>query len=227
MSKETTRGWPTVTSTSSKLLSVARKAVNRSKTERDQAIVAVLFASAAVEGCINDIMDFSGFISDEPETRMLHDLLVEAEQQRAQIALKLQIIGAVLRRTPLKRGEQLYQDFELLFRLRNSLVHMRPDRGESDLFSHKRKSHKPSDDLISRGVIRKKDAEDATNWLDLISTYDVAQWAYDAAVRIALDIFAMISSERLKAAISAAWGEDKPISISFPRSSGVTYVAHR
>lgn len=218
-------GWPTITSTSVNLLSVARKAVNRSKTERDQATVAILFSAAAIESCINDILEFSKFIDDDPRMESLHALLYEAEEQHARVGLKLQIICAVLRNAPLKRGERLYQDFELLFQLRNSVVHMRPDRGESDFFTHKRKQHKPSQTLIARGIISGKDAESASTWLDIVCSQAVAKWAYQAAVRVALEIYGMITSERLRSVLWTVWGGDRSVTISFPE--GMLFVSHR
>lgn len=191
----TEQQWPTLVFTSRSLLKVAKKAANRAKTERDQTLVAILFSAATVEGFVNDIMELTQFMrSDNDEkVRTLGELLSEAEEQKAQTALKLQLISAVFRGTPLERGEKLYQDFNLLFKLRNSLVHLRPEYADSSLFGPRtRRKHKPTDELVARRIISAKSVNPTQNWIEQISVPEVAIWAYTTAGDIAKAIFEMI-----------------------------------
>lgn len=208
--------WPSRVFTSRTLLRIARKGVNRSKREHDQAVVAILFSAAAVEGFLNDVMEFSGFIEDDDRLKALHDLLVEAEDQKAQVAFKFQLTNLVLKGTRLNRGDRVSQELELLFKLRNSLIHMRPDRGEATLFTQKRKRHPAADQLVSRGVITAMQAEHARSWVELVSCHAVAKWAYDAATHIAVTIFDLIESDRLKDILVRAWTDHPNKSIGFP-----------
>jgi hypothetical protein len=211
------RDWPALVFTSRKLLRVARKAANRSKTEKDQALVAILFAAAAVEGFLNDIMEFAAFAKRDPQANTLHVLLSEAEQQKAQVALKFQIINSVCRGTTLPRGDKLYQDFDLLFKLRNDLVHIRPGKARSGFWGPtERKPHKAADRLIARGIVSGEQVERAHSWLEIVTNQSVAEWACATAVEIATAVYQMIDSSILKSILHDGWsrkGQIKSIAL--------------
>jgi hypothetical protein len=205
-------GWPALVFTSRSLLRIARKAVNRAKTEKDQALVAILFSAAAVEGFLNDVMEFSAFAKSDSQAESLHILLTDAEQQKAQISLKLQIISTVCRGKTLPRGEKLFQDFDLLFRLRNDLVHIRPGKAKSHFLGPtERGTHKSADQLIKRGIVSPQDVERAHNWLDVVADHSVAEWALGAAVDIATTVYEMIESPVLRSILRDAWSRKSRI----------------
>lgn len=204
--------WPALVFTSRRLLRIARKAVNRSKTEKDQALVAILFSAAAVEGFVNDVMEFAPFAKSDSQAESLHVLLSEAEQQKAQIGLKLQIISTVCRGKTLPRGESLFQNFDLLFRLRNDLVHIRPGKAKSQFFGPtKRTSPKSAAQLIARGIVSREEVEHAHNWLDVVADQAVAEWAIGAAISIATSVYQMIDFSLLRSILHDAWSKDSQI----------------
>jgi hypothetical protein len=123
---DTSQVWPTRVFSSGTLLRIAEKGVRRSKREPDQAIVAVLFSAASVEAFVNDLMEVSAFTRNDEKSQLLHDVLSEAEDQKASVMMKLQLTCRILTGTRMDRGSRVFQDVELLFKLRNHLIHMRP-----------------------------------------------------------------------------------------------------
>jgi hypothetical protein len=84
------------------------------------------------------------------------------------------------------RGKQPYQDFDLLYRLRNAIVHLNPDRAQYlDDGSRLGRPHKVAASLESRGVLKRSGNAAEETWLGLISSPAVAKWAYDTVFHIA------------------------------------------
>jgi hypothetical protein len=93
------------------------------------ALSVILFAAMTIEAFLNDL----AFVA---EGTALGDALAEVEQSRGSVQLKLLVATIALGR-PIDRGLEPYQSFQLLFDVRNALVHLkpkvksfvRPDRG--------------------------------------------------------------------------------------------------
>jgi hypothetical protein len=203
--------YPALVFTARKLLDIAKKAANRSKTEPDQALVAILFSAAAVEGYLNELAAASKMMmADDTQVRLLTELLMEAEEQKVQIAFKLQIVSSVCRGILLDRGDRPYQDFDLLFKIRNLLVHLRPDRSSFDLLGDpERKPHATVDQLVKRGIVRKDDIHDASDWLQVASRAEVALWACETARTIVVLVHSMLPDGTLKNVLARAWSKRK------------------
>lgn len=197
--------------TSRKLLQIARDAARRAVDEPDQALVAILFAAAAVEGFFNELLEIADQAVEagaEPPVVTMSVLLHEAEDQKAQVSLKFQLIHVALRQKPLRRGGRLYQDFDLLFKLRNSLVHMRPDRASWDFATYERTA-KPfvyTDRLVARGLVQRERVGAAFDWVELVSTPDVAQWAYETALVVARYTCELLPKGAFAAMALQIWG---------------------
>ena len=93
-------------------------------------LVSTVFAAISLEAFINEaqeIAESSLMESGEhpPQVVAFSSVLAEAEGSRASAPLKFMLASVVLGR-PFERGAAPYQDFVLLIRTRDELVHMKP-----------------------------------------------------------------------------------------------------
>ena len=113
----------------SRHLALARSATARSEKDSAEVIAAVVFAAAAFEAFLSSVVNSAGIHFNEPDhpdlaaLTKLAEVIPVLEEVSAQWSIKLQVITTVLQGAPLLRGAQPYQDLDLLFRLRNTLLH--------------------------------------------------------------------------------------------------------
>lgn len=121
-------------SSSGCLLAAAKRAYHRASREGnhpaetlDNALTAVIMACAALEGYINEsfalIREGPGMKSCPERAKAFADILEDIESSRGSTRLKYQIGLAILTGTPFRKGEYPYQDFDLLFAVRDELMH--------------------------------------------------------------------------------------------------------
>lgn len=178
---------------------VARQAFERtarapSDTSPDQvdARVAVLFAAASLES----------FITELPRTAAAHgpqfkgaarlqwlvDLLCEAEEARVNVQFKFLLTKVILTGDPYVKGAHPYQDFDLLIKVRNALLHLKSpeftmgaDSGMPTMLHPKTLRS-----LQTRGLVQSQSKLRA--WVHMISTRGVARWACNTAVDMVMSI---------------------------------------
>ena len=97
---------------------------------RRESLASILFATMSLEAFINELhhiaLEFASATSAPVQLRVLGDLLEEAERSRASIASKYQLAKFILSSQPFDKGASPYQDFALLFDVRNLIVHTKP-----------------------------------------------------------------------------------------------------
>jgi hypothetical protein len=180
------------------LLDISRDsydAIHPSLRERDRAgfhpLVTIVFAAAAVEAFINEVgelarMEQPNYLPPEPpQVVAFGGVLEELEDTHASVLNKFSIGRFVLSGTPFDRGCRLYQDFALLFDVRNAIMHMKPfhewSRGEQgDIVTH---THKIVARLEAKNLVAQCDLT-STPWAQQISTPGVAQWALNTAIAV-------------------------------------------
>jgi hypothetical protein len=178
------------------LFLIARDSAEKAERDSRQTLVSILFSAAAIEGFLNDLLEslrvISGTRSSElPECiRSLIAVAEELEERNAQIQLKLQVFSAVLTSKPFDRSTVLYHDFDLLFRLRNSLVHYRPEVFTESTFLNPDHAQVLVRRLASRGLLQQDDLDAAslTGLVGLLHKASIAKWASDTATSTALEI---------------------------------------
>lgn len=93
------------------------------------ALVSIVFAAVTLEAFLNESIEMACDYSqtpNEPKTTASYAHLM-AEFQRSRIEARYQMAHWVLTGAGYDKGSTLYQDFSLLFELRNNLVHFKPD----------------------------------------------------------------------------------------------------
>jgi hypothetical protein len=160
---------------------VAKQAYERTKsapsdTAKNQtdALTAVLFAAATLEAFIMELA-----LKAEAGTRLfrtpspvgcLAGVLNEIESSHGSVELKYLMAKAILSGQPYEKGRQPYQDFQLLFDIRNAIVHHKPEKITQN-------PHKIVAGLASRGLCEHETPQVKSSWLHQITTRAVARWA--------------------------------------------------
>jgi hypothetical protein len=97
--------------------------------DHSHSLVAIVFGAAAFEGWLASVVTHAQRHSEYdpaptlPAADAIADILPAMERSNAQWLLKLQVAAVLLSGRLLDRGKQPWQDIDLLFRIRNVIVH--------------------------------------------------------------------------------------------------------
>ena len=165
---------------------------------RREALVSILFATIAAEAFINELGVLAG--SAIPA---LHEILDLAETSRTSIEAKYQLARFVLTGSVFDRGSAPFQNFYRLIKLRNAIVHAHP-QAEVQVDSKGRTI--PAETEITTllrdtGAVASQETlaqqhqttgPIITDWLDRISTKELARWACNSTAAIVQAILASL-----------------------------------
>lgn len=148
------------------------------------AVTAIVFAALAIEALVNEIAEIVMLYAPHPKWSALAELLENAEHERASIELKWYLaVHGLSGQTP-DKGAQPFQDLKLLFRLRNQIVHPRPETA----FLLDDKADQPRvpslvSAFVARGIIPPPENEfgQLAGHTGYVRTPEVAQWAIKTA----------------------------------------------
>lgn len=108
------------------------------------------------------------------------ELLEQLEDAHTQVTAKYLLASILLPKKPLRKGEQPYQDFDMLIDIRNDFVHP------------KAQVHPPKyfETFVNRGWTynAKTDKVKLVGWMNQLETPQVARWACRAAHNMIWDI---------------------------------------
>jgi len=167
------------------LLATAKRAYARAAREnttmtgrQDNALTAALLSCATLEGYINEsfalIREGPGMKICPERAKSFANILHEIESSRGSIRLKYLMAHTVLTGHPFAKGEYPFQDFELLFSIRNELMHHKLEKiTEHRLVERLRAKH-----LCSNGGGKNN------SWREIVFTPATAKWAVNTAVEM-------------------------------------------
>lgn len=184
----------------------SRAASNDVSPGSNDALIAIVFAAAAVEASINEIAELASqpTIHGAPNPQEISScaaLLSEVEDSRGTTTLKYMMARAALTGTTYDKGSQPYQDFALLLDLRNALLHLKFDRIHNVKVNEVDVQHpRVIDRLRSRGLLAPTDKNTIASWVYLINTPVVAKWACGACSAMVKSLVACIPNSELKKA---------------------------
>lgn len=178
------------------LFRIASKAVCLSRHDNQQAISALVFSFLGTEGFVNTLAsispkDIPG--KDAPAKALqLHDALAELEHTKESLTSKIQIAKIILSGVRYDPGVPPFQDFRILVRIRNQLVHHHPQHIYGQVGKDDFGTEFPTflRDLESRSLIMPFDRKVVQSWEGLISTPQVAEWAYRSVHTVITDLVA-------------------------------------
>lgn len=173
---------------SAALFGVARTAGDRARDNPADSLVAIVFAVAAAESFVNEVLERLQFdvLWASPELNRVR-MIAEAGdlyEKNSSMALKVRLLSAALTGAPMDHGAQPYQDFDLLVAVRNTLVHHRPEvlpetggePGERQQLLRR---------LVARGLVPSMLSEDTVRTtFGEIAQHTVAEWALKTALRM-------------------------------------------
>lgn len=189
------------------LFNRAKEAFERSKkssTDERQlgqmdAIDAVVFSVAALEGFINEVsalarQAYSGIRNDNPPSvETLGRLLREVEERKGSLRLKFMLAHLVFTGQTYDASSRPFQDFNLLIQLRNAIVHHKPD----EFFTQEAdgtiefEPAKLLSKLESKNVLA-EESKVQTSWLNRVATSACACWACNTSSEVINSVIGIV-----------------------------------
>ena len=143
-----------VTFYSSDILGEARRAARSLERAGEECQVPVILAAVAVEAFLNDVNGELEISIRSPvqsdRLRLVASLMHLAQEERTSTRFRIQLSYALATGRPLDLGAKPYQDYDLLVRLRNALVHAGPVWSD---FSESAKPNKLVEALAQRRLV--------------------------------------------------------------------------
>jgi hypothetical protein len=168
------------------LLRLARRAYQRTAEDPDDCEVVIILSAIALEATVHELQFMGEFFAqcNPPEgAPLLADLLQRAEEERAAVTFKLELAYLAFTGHLPVRGTQPYQDVDLLLRLRNLLVHPRPETVSYGGRPDGVELPKIVRSFGSRGIIPMPGADANLGWREHVLVKPVAAWAFNTVVR--------------------------------------------
>lgn len=175
------------------------------------ASASIIFAYIAAEAFVNELAMFGELLNraDSPGwVKSLADMLGDAEQSRTSTESRFQLAKFILSGHAFDRGGMPFQDFALMVRLRNMLVHHKPQEATARLSEGNFEWIDPKivAELHKKGVLQpntsfklrmtKHDALTlSANFMPTVSTPEVARWACSSAASMVLAVVDAIPPE--------------------------------
>ena len=150
-------------------------------------ITAIILAIATAEAFINELPEAlalyldSDYLPLPDRLRGFVDALRVVEERRESLLAKYLMASEVLAPKPFAKGANPYQDFAILFALRNDLMHLKP-----------RESSKHMECLDKRGFTFGYQSDVDWSWFDRLSTAAIAGWACDTAKAMIWEVLKLV-----------------------------------
>ena len=164
------------------------------ESSQKPALVSIVFSVLTLEAFLNELAEFAHDTDiRKPEVvDVLTEFLMDAERSNASLETKLTIGNWILTGTRLKRGEQPFQDFALLARLRNDLVHFKANARFEDGVSKGKMHANLFDKFRDKKILAENMEGDELSWSVLVQTKAVAEWSCKTAARMVSDLCSKI-----------------------------------
>jgi len=177
-----------------RLFYIARNAAEQSKDFDNNCVIAVVFAAASIEALMNEVTEWVDFeIPEEedagdriiPEVKAFSGVIKEAEQCRVPLGVKFLLASALLTGHSYEKGSEPFQDFAVLMRVRDAVMHLKPSVMMYDGETSWMEAGKVLRELEQRKLVTRREPRVAADLLTQISNPAVARWAVGAAADMA------------------------------------------
>jgi hypothetical protein len=178
------------------------KAAARAGAQRP-ALISVVFSVIALESFMNEMTDYAQDMTDYqpfvegPEAVLFAQVMGDAEESHARLESKFTLAKWILSGRNVDRGGQTYQDFALLTRLRNDLVHTKPNKPFIHGVTTNEEAHGA---LLKRFKDKHILANDNVtgSWTYLVQTKAVAEWSCRTAAHVVNDLCSAVPQNNFK-----------------------------
>ncbi|ELP5730802.1 hypothetical protein ACWOUW_004260 [Vibrio vulnificus] len=185
------------------LFSIALDAQNRVANEPEQALVSLIFSYSALEAFINESLSvteqFSGGRRSDDEKKF-YALMQQLQEKKDSTEQKYHLSKILFTGSPWQKGDEPFQRFDFLKRLRNELIHKKSETTKTvkDL-STKETSVTVSKNTqrLVRGLKERKLIDESAeygSWLDAIQNEKFAKWCCDTAIMMSDAFINMLPS---------------------------------
>ena len=171
------------------LFSIALDAQNRAAKEPEQALVSLIFSYSALEAFINETLSvteqFSGGRRSDDEKKF-YALMLQLQEKKDSTEQKYHLSKILFTGSPWQKGDEPFQRFDFLKRLRNELIHKKSETTATvrDLSTNEMSVTMSKNNLING--LKKRQLIDNTDelgsWLDAIQNEKFAKWCCDTAI---------------------------------------------
>jgi hypothetical protein len=186
---------------------------------KDAALVSLVFAEASLEAFLNESIELALDHSHDPKEPQIASSFAQLmpDFERSGLESKFQLAHWILTGNPYEKGAQPYQDFLLLMRVRNALLHYKPDppleipgEGQLTAGSH---SNNVLDSLRSKNILADFQPGVQASWTAFVSTKAVAEWACKAASHMVLDFLSKLPPSSWESTLKFCY--QAPFSVNF------------
>ena len=168
-----------------KLFSIAKQAAGNSKSDRDAAIISIMFSVLALEAFINESGALARMVPTKNRQKIIEgysSVMGELEERKESLFVKYHMALLLFSGATWDEGSQPFQDFKLLVSLRNAIAHTKADKWEtkvSELKPDPERALEQYPKLIKQLHNKKliKLPSSSTSWLEVLSRPEVADWA--------------------------------------------------
>lgn len=202
------------------LFFLAKQAYERTKDERSDrepgksdAIVSIIFSASALEAFINELADMASVmphLQNPPESvQTFAYVMKELEDAKVSIRLKFILTKTIFTGTAFDKGQSLFQDFSLLFRIRDSFVHLKP-QNEFKMApdGHIVRVMAPKIlEGLPKNTLAKFDKKVVANWMSSISTQAVARWSCNTVTNMVHSIICILPDSHFRTEAIQAYGK--------------------
>jgi hypothetical protein len=157
------------------------------------ALISVVFSVIALEAFVNEMTEHAQQMSayqpmvEGPEVILFAQVMGDAEEAHTRLESKLTLANWILSGRNVDRGSQPYQDLVLLMRLRNDLVHTKPNRLFVYGTTTNEEAHRELMVKFRDKNILAND-KDTGSWTYLAQTKAVAEWSCRTAAHVVNDL---------------------------------------
>jgi hypothetical protein len=182
---------------------IARRRPGDRDPNQTEAITAIVFAAASLEAFINELGAFARYppalpTSPDPESvRIFGAAMTEMENDRASIYLKFQLARWIFAGQGYPRGEEPYQSFRLLMKLRDEILHFEMDEYRPGEMMKREDYPSFVEGLRSKNILVDT-GEMIMSWLSMAMTLATARWACNSATRMVRSVLEILPSSGLR-----------------------------
>lgn len=186
-----------------RLLGLARKAHERSLSDSSEASVSIMLSVMTLECYVNEFSHRVSRYQESDGLKPLTDLsfmLDVHEKNKNSLLSKIELIHYFLTGFKVDKGSRHFQDLSMLIKLRNALVHRKPE--STGGFNADPEAvyglHPFVKFLVERELIDKPSEKMPPIWSHHINSPVVAAWAHNTVVEAILSTVAMLPDSGTK-----------------------------
>ncbi|HXM94458.1 MAG TPA: hypothetical protein VOA64_09425 [Candidatus Dormibacteraeota bacterium] len=187
---------------------------------KDSALISLVFAEASLEAFLNESIELASDNSHDAQEPQIVSSFAQLmpDFERSRLESKFQLAHWMLTGKPYEKSAQPYQDFLLLMRVRNTLLHYKPDPplgipGEEQLTVVGSTSNKVLDSLRSKNILADLQPGVQASWTAFVSTKAVGEWACNAASQMVLDFLSKLPPSSWESTLKFCYRA--PFSVTF------------